>query len=155
MKVADIDGDLDGAGLRVGVAVSSFNAVFTEALLAGAMEGLEAAGVEEVTVLRVPGALELPVAALALARAGCDAVVAVGTVIKGDTDHYEVVVNKSASGLTQASLQTGIPVTNAVLTVHQIGQARERSRPGAGNKGREAAEAAVRAARSLASLRQT
>ncbi len=94
-----------------------------------------AVGVEEVTVLRVPGALELPVAALALARSGCHGVVAVGTVIKGDTDHYDVVVNESAAGLTAASLDTGIPVTNAVLAVHEAAHARERSFRGRATRG--------------------
>ena len=108
---------------------------------------------EEVTVLRVPGALELPVAALALARSGCHGVVAVGTVIKGDTDHYDVVVNESAAGLTAASLDTGIPVTNAVLAVHEAAHARERSLPGAGNKGFEAATAAVSMAAAFARAR--
>ncbi len=91
-------------------------------------------------------------AALALARSGCHGVVAVGTVIKGDTDHYDVVVNESAAGLTAASLNTGIPVTNAVLAVHEAAHARERSLPGAGNKGFEAATAAVSMAAAFAGL---
>ena len=78
--------------------------------------------------------------------------VAVGTVIKGDTDHYDVVVNQSAAGLTAASLDTGIPVTNAVLAVHEAAHARERSLPGAGNKGFEAATATVSMAAALAGL---
>jgi 6,7-dimethyl-8-ribityllumazine synthase len=152
MRVNEIDPEPDGAGLRIGIAVSTYNAVFTDGLLAGALDALEGAGVEEVTVLRVPGALELPVAALALARSGCQGVVAVGTVIKGDTDHYEVVVHESAAGLTAASLDTGVPVTNAVLAVHEAAHARERSTPGAGNKGFEAATAAVAMAAALRGL---
>ncbi len=152
MRVNEIDPEPDGAGLRIGVAVSTYNAVFTDGLLAGALAALEGSGVDEVTVLRVPGALELPVAALALARSGCHGVVAVGTVIKGDTDHYDVVVNESAAGLTAASLDTGIPVTNAVLAVHEAAHARERSLPGAGNKGFEAATAAVSMAAALRGL---
>lgn len=143
MRVNEVDPTPDGAGLHIGVAVSTYNAVFTDGLLGGALDALQGAGVDEVTVLRVPGALELPVAALALARSGCQGVVAVGTVIKGDTDHYEVVVNESAAGLTAASLDAGIPVANAVLAVHEAAHARERSMPGAGNKGFEAATAAV------------
>jgi 6,7-dimethyl-8-ribityllumazine synthase len=153
MRVSEIDPDPDGGDLHIGVAVSTYNAVFTDGLLAGALEALEGSGVNEVTVLRVPGALELPVAALALARAGCDGVVAVGTVIKGDTDHYEVVVHESAAGLTAASLEAGVPVTNAILAVHEAVHARERSMPGAGNKGYEAATAAVAMAGALRGLR--
>ncbi len=152
MRVNEVHPEPDGTGLHIGVAVSTYNAVFTDGLLAGALEALEGVGVDEVTVLRVPGALELPVAALALARAGCHGVVAIGTVIKGDTDHYDVVVHESAAGLTAASLDTGVPVTNAVLAVHEAVHARERSMLGAGNKGHEAATAAVVMAAALRGL---
>ena len=133
------------ADLTVGVAVASFNQMITDRLLAGALKSLEAAGVGKVTVLRVAGAWELPVAAAYLARTA-DAVVAIGAVIKGDTDHYDVIVAESASGLTRAALDAGKPVTNAVLAAHSLEQARDRSEPGPGNKGAEAAAAAVAAA---------
>ena len=87
--------------------------------------------------------LELPIAARALASDGCDAVVAIGTVIKGDTDHYEIVVRESSSGLTKVALDTGVPVANAILAVHEYEQALERAGTGMANKGFEAAEAAV------------
>ena len=100
--IRTIDGTGDGAGLRVGVAVASWNQTITDRLLDGAIGRLQKLGVEEVAVVRVPGALELPVAAKALAEAGSHAVIAVGTVIKGDTDHYDIVVRESAAGIAKA-----------------------------------------------------
>lgn len=95
----DIEGTLDGGGLKVGVVVASFNAFVTGGLLQGALAALAGAGVQDPLVLRVAGAFELPVAARALADAGCDAVVALGAVIKGETDHYEHVANQAIAGL--------------------------------------------------------
>ncbi|MFQ5966264.1 MAG: 6,7-dimethyl-8-ribityllumazine synthase [Acidimicrobiia bacterium] len=152
MNLREIAGDADGSGLHVGVAVSSFNAIVSDALLHGALEALESMGVEEVTVVRVPGALELPVTALHLAGKGCHAVVAVGAVIQGETDHYHHVATQTAAGIKGVSLSAGIPVTNGVLTVTALDHATERSRPGPANKGYEAAEAAVRAATALRDL---
>jgi 6,7-dimethyl-8-ribityllumazine synthase len=149
VEVRTVGEDLSGPR-RVGVAVAEFNAAITEPLLAGALEALERLGVAEVTVMRVPGALELPLAVRALAGRGCQAVVAVGAVIQGETDHYEMVWRQAARGLSEVSLTTGVPVGNAVLTVRDYRHAVERSSPGPGNKGAEAAEAAVRLARSLA-----
>jgi len=142
----EITPPLDGAGLRVAVAVSEFNEFVTSGLLAGALEALERAGVEDPTVVHVPGAFELPVVARALAAAGHDCVVALGAVIKGETDHYTLVAAEAARGLQQVAVTTGVPVTLGVLAATDARQARERSLPGAGNKGAEAAEAAVRAA---------
>lgn len=140
---------------RVGVAVSTFNQAITRPLLDGVLEELQRLDVPEATVLEVEGALELPVAALALARSGCRAVVAVGAVIQGETDHYEIVSRESARGLARVSLMCGVPVGNAVLAVRKYEHAVERSRPGPGNKGREAARAAVLAARRLAGLNES
>ena len=152
MNPRTIEGDHDGAGLAVGVAVALFNQRITEELLAGCLEELKRCGVQDVTVMRVPGAWELPLAAKALIGRGCQAVVAVGAIIKGETDHYEVIVQQSAAGLRQVSLETGVPVANAVLTVHDLTQALDRSVPGPGNKGAEAATAAVEMARALSGL---
>lgn len=146
--------DGDGRGLRVAVAVSMFNGPVTDGLLAGALEALEGAGVVDPTVVRVPGAFELPVVARALAEAGHDAVVALGAVILGETDHYEHVATQCAAGLRQVSVETGVPVSFGVLTVRQVDHARERSRPGADNKGAEAAEAAVMAANAIRAIRR-
>ncbi len=141
-----------GVPRRVGVAVATFNQPITEPLAAGALGVLHDLGVAEILVVEVPGALELPVAAAALAEAGCEAVVAVGAVIEGETDHYRVVADQSARGLMDVAVRHRIPVGNAVLTVREYAHAVERSRPGPGNKGAEAAEAAVATARTLAGL---
>ncbi|MFO7547275.1 MAG: 6,7-dimethyl-8-ribityllumazine synthase [Acidimicrobiia bacterium] len=138
---------------RAGVAAAEFNQAITEPLLRGALEALEEAGVVDVVVMRVPGALELPLAADALAESGCRLVVAVGAVIEGETDHYEVVARESARGLMDVAIRRGVPVGNAVLTVREYRHAVERAAPGPSNKGREAAEGAVLLARRLASLR--
>jgi len=146
-----IEGDLDGTGLHVGVAVATWNRSVTDRLLDGAVTRLEALGAE-VTVLRVPGALELPIAALGLANAGCDAVVAIGTIVQGDTDHYEIVVRESTAGIARVALDKAVPVTNAILAVNEFAHAVERAADGPSNKGFEAAEAAVRTAVALRSL---
>lgn len=151
--MAEIEGTFDGAGLKVGVAVASFNGFVTEGLLRGAVEALAGAGVDDPIILRVAGAFELPVAARALAEAGCDCVVALGAVIKGETDHYEHVATQAIAGLQQVAVQTGVPVALGVLTARKAEQARARSLPGPGNKGAEAAEAALRAAQALRRLR--
>ncbi len=139
--------------LRVAVAVATFNAPVTEGLLQGTLGYLADAGVPEPTVVRVPGSFELPVVCQALARQGYDAVVALGAVIKGDTDHYEHIASQAARGLMDVALESGVPVGFGVLTTRTSEHAVERSRPGPGNKGIEAAEAAVTAARVLRRLR--
>lgn len=148
-----VEGTKSGEGRHVGIAVASWNQAITDRLLEGATSRCEELGVSEVTILRVPGALELPVAAKALAETGCDAVVAIGTVIKGDTDHYEIVVRESTSGIGRVALETGVPVANAILAVHEYSHAVERSERGEANKGVEAVEAALATANALAGLR--
>ncbi len=142
----------DGAGLHIGLAVASWNQTITDRLLDGAESRCEELGVSEVTVLRVPGALELPLAAKALIDKGCDAVVAIGTIVRGDTDHYEIVVRESTSGITRVALDSGVPVTNAILAVHDYGDAVERSDQGDANKGVEAVDAAILTATAIARL---
>jgi len=149
----EVDGDLDGRDLKIGVAVASFNAFVTEGLLQGARAALAAAGVADPVVVRVAGSFELPVAARALVAAGCDAIVALGAVIKGETDHYDHVATQAIAGLQQVAVQTGVPVGLGVLTARKADQARARALAGPGNKGAEAAEAAVRAAVALRRLR--
>lgn len=144
-----IEGTLDGSNLHLGIVAARWNQAITDRLLEGAVARAEELGIAEVTVMRVPGALELPVAALALARSGCDAVVAIGTVVKGETDHYDIVVNESARGVNLASLETGVPVTNAILAVHDYSHAVDRAGIGEANKGYEAVDAAVQTANAL------
>jgi 6,7-dimethyl-8-ribityllumazine synthase len=136
----------DARGLRVAVVRSTFNAAVGEGLLEGARGALleMGAAAEAVTVVNVPGAFELPLAARAAAASGrFDAVVALGAVIRGVTDHYEHIAREAAAGLAAAARETGVPVGFGVLTVADEAQARARSAPGAGNKGAEAARAAV------------
>ncbi len=147
-----VEGDLDGSGLQVGVAVATWNRSVTDRLLDAAVARLEELDAV-ITVLRVPGALELPIAARALAEAGCDAVVAIGTIVRGDTDHYEIVVRESTAGIARVALDSGIPVANAILAVNEFAHAVERAGAGSANKGFEAAEAAVSTAVALRSLR--
>lgn len=143
------EGTTDGAGLHVGVAAARWNQAITDRLVEGATGRLEKLGVERVTVLHVPGALELPLAAQKLAEAGCDAVVAIGTVVKGETDHYDIVVRESARGISTVALSTGIPIANAILAVHDYDLAAARAGSGEANKGVEAVETAVRTANAI------
>ena len=140
----------DARGLRVILLRSTFNAAVVDGLLEGAREELRALGAREndLTVADVPGAFELPLAAAAAARSGrFDAIVALGAVIRGETDHYEHIAREAAAGLAAVARESGIPVGFGVLTVTEEAQARARSRPGPGNKGAEAARAAVATSR--------
>lgn len=147
-----IEGNLEGEGLHIGIAVASWNAVVTGRLLAGALRRCEESGVSQATVIQVPGALELAVTARALINAGCDAIVAIGTVVKGDTDHYDIVVRESTSSLSRLATDTGVPVAQAVLAVHNVKDALSRAGDGPDNKGYEAAEAAILTATALREL---
>jgi len=147
-----IEGALGGEGLHIGIAVASWNQAITDRLLEGALARCQELEVAQVTVARVPGALELPVIVKAMVEAGCAAVVAIGTVIKGETDHYEIVVRESSAGLGRVATDTGVPVANAILAVHDVTQAMDRSGQGLANKGREAVDAAVATASAIAEL---
>ncbi|KAA3636460.1 MAG: 6,7-dimethyl-8-ribityllumazine synthase [Armatimonadetes bacterium] len=139
-------------GLRVGVVTSQFNSSITRGLREGAVAWLEEADAGEILVIDAPGAFELPLIAQKLAETGYDAVVCLGAVIEGDTDHYEHVAGRTSEGLMRVQLDTGVPVAFGVLTVRNPEHAIERSTPGEHNKGREAAAAAVMAANILRSL---
>jgi len=147
--MTDITGATAGETLRIAVVVAEFNGAVTSGLLEGARRALGDAGIADPLVVEVPGAFELPVVAGRLARSGFDGVVALGAVIEGETDHYEHVATQSIAGLQQVAVATGVPIGLGVLTVRQADQAMERSRPGPGNKGAEAAEAVLRTARAL------
>lgn len=143
-------------GLRVALLRTRFNAAVVDGLTWGACAELKELGArpQDVDVIDVAGAFELPQAALAAARSGrYDAVVALGAVIKGDTDHYEHVAREAAAGLMRAGLDTLVPVAFGVLTVRKVEQALLRAQAGPDNKGAEAARAAVAQAALLASLR--
>jgi len=138
-------GDRDGSALRVGIVAASWHPEVTDALVAGARVALDAARVGETTTVRVPGSFELPVTALALARGGCDAVVALGVVVRGATPHFEYVCRAATDGLARVALDTGVPVGFGLLTCDDEQQARDRAGlPGSSqDKGAEAARAAV------------
>jgi 6,7-dimethyl-8-ribityllumazine synthase len=146
----------DGAGLRVLVLRSAFNAPVVAGLARGCVEELLGLGTtrSRIESLEVPGAFELPLAARVAAASGrYDAIVALGAVIKGDTDHYEHVARASISGLARVTLRSGVPVALGVLTVRKEAQALARARPGPDHKGAEAARAAVAMVHALRSLR--
>lgn len=145
-------------GLRVALLRSAFNRSVVEGLVEGARRALLEAGADAGALLELetPGAFELPLAAQAAARSGrFDAVVALGAVIRGETDHYEHIAREAAAGLAAVSRQTGVPVAFGVLTVGDEQQARARSAPGAANKGAEAARAAVAMVQLLRQLAPT
>jgi 6,7-dimethyl-8-ribityllumazine synthase len=135
---------------------SLFNPAVTDGLLAGARRALDEMGAapRRVAVYDLPGAFELPLAAQAAARSGrFDAVVALGAVIEGETDHYEHVARETASGLAAVARETGVPVAFGVLTVRKEEHAVRRAGPGPDNKGAEAARAAVMTAIALRAIR--
>ncbi|MBN8194402.1 6,7-dimethyl-8-ribityllumazine synthase [Bacillus sp. NTK074B] len=140
------EGNLVGSGLRVAIVVSRFNEFITSKLLGGAEDALKRHGVEEdsVSVTWVPGAFEIPMIAKKLARSGkYDAVITLGTVIRGATAHFEYVSGEVAKGVANLSLQEDVPVIFGVLTTDTIEQAIERAGTKAGNKGWEAAVSAI------------
>lgn len=142
---------LAGAGLRVGVVAASWHQAVMDGLLEGARTALNDAGVSEPEVVLVPGSFELPVAAMRLARDGCDAVVALGVVIRGGTPHFEYVCRAATDGLTRVALDTGVPIGFGVLTCDTEEQALDRSGLAGSreDKGREAVEAAISTALAL------
>jgi len=140
------EGDLKGVGKRFAVVLSRFNSFITERLLQGALDGLMRTGVNKknVHVVRVPGAFEIPSAARTLAESKkYDAIVCLGCVIRGDTAHYDVIVNEVTRGIGQSAQETGVPHAFGVLTCDTLEQAIDRAGLKMGNKGFEAALAAV------------
>jgi 6,7-dimethyl-8-ribityllumazine synthase len=137
---------LDGIGKRVALVCARFNDLIVNRLENGAKTALLRAGVaeEDIVSIKVPGALEIPIAMqAALATGKFDAAIALGVVLRGDTYHFEVVSNESSAGVMRVGLDSGRVVTNGILTVDTEAQADERSVDGPGNKGAEAAEAAL------------
>lgn len=150
--VREINPNLDGGALRVGVVMSRFNQDVGEGLLSGCCKELQRLGVAaaNITLATVPGALELPLVLMTMAKSGkFDALVALGAVIRGETYHFEIVSNESARGVTEVQLETGIPIANAVLTTENDDQALVRMV----QKGTEAAQAAVEMANLLKAVR--
>ena len=147
----------DARGLRLLVVRASFNTHVVDGLFAGAARALTEGGLAEgaLRVVEVPGAFELPLAAATAAASGhFDALIALGAVIRGDTDHYEHIAREAAAGLAAVARETGVPVAFGVLTVQDEAQALARSAPGPDNKGAEAARAAVAMVHVLRALKR-
>jgi 6,7-dimethyl-8-ribityllumazine synthase len=145
-KPVALEGDLSAAGMKFAIVVSRWNAVVTDRLLEGALDALLRSGADrsDVEVIRVPGAWEIPAAARACANAGrADAIVTLGCLLRGETAHYEAIYNEVARGIGQSQQETGIPHSFGVLTCETLEQALNRAGIKAGNKGFEAASAAI------------
>ena len=151
-KYREIQGELTAAGLRFAVVVSRFNAFVTDRLLEGALDALNRAGAGEgcVDVVRVPGAFEIPVVSKHLAGSGrYDAIICLGTVMRGDTTHFEHISTEASKGVAAAALESGIPMSFGILTVENLEQAVDRAGLKSGNKGFEAAMTAIEMANLL------
>ena len=149
--IEKIEPDLNGAGLRIGIVVGRFNREVGAGLLAACSDALNKQGVRatDVRVVTVPGALEVPLALQKMANSGhFDALVALGAVIRGETYHFEVVANESASGITTVALDTGMPVANGILTTNDEEQALAR----VAQKGEDCALAAIEMANLMKKL---
>ncbi|MDR6123846.1 6,7-dimethyl-8-ribityllumazine synthase [Bacillus sp. SLBN-46] len=151
------EGNLVGSGLKVGIVVGRFNEFITSKLLGGAQDALKRHGVEEanVDIAWVPGAFEIPLIAQKMANSKkYDAVITLGTVIRGSTPHFDYVCNEAAKGVSATALTSGIPVIFGVLTTDSIEQAIERAGTKAGNKGWDAAVSAIEMANLCRNIEQ-
>ncbi|MEF2230382.1 MAG: 6,7-dimethyl-8-ribityllumazine synthase [Pseudodesulfovibrio sp.] len=155
MSVKTIEGQLNAKGLKVALVAARFNDFIVDRLISGAVDYLVRHGGSEddLTLVRLPGAFELPVAALKLARSGnYDGVVVLGAVIRGATPHFDYVCNECAKGVAQVSMETGVPMGFGLLTCDTLDQAIERAGSKGGNKGVEAASAMLETIRVLEQL---
>ncbi|MBD3332590.1 6,7-dimethyl-8-ribityllumazine synthase [candidate division GN15 bacterium] len=146
MNYKRFEGRLDASGVSIGIVVSRFNNFFTEKLLEGAIDCLVRHGgsAENISVAWVPGAFEVPYAAQKMASSGdYNAVICLGAVVRGDTPHFNYIANESAKGIAKLGMDSGIPVIYGLVTADTLEQAVERSGTKAGNKGWDAAEAAI------------
>jgi len=154
--LATFEGRTSGEGLSIAIVVSRFNELVTRALLSGAQDGLASHGVEpeEVDVAWVPGSFEIPLTARKLAESGrYQAIVCVGAVIRGETPHFDQVANQASSGIARVALDTGVPVIFGIITADTLEQALERAGGKMGNKGYDAAVAAIEMANLMRGLR--
>ncbi|WP_018865211.1 6,7-dimethyl-8-ribityllumazine synthase [Thioalkalivibrio sp. ARh3] len=146
-EIETLEGEFtDAANHRYGLLLARFNSLIVERLLEGAVDTLKRHGVDEknLTIARVPGAYELPLAAQTMARSGrYDAVIALGCVIRGSTPHFDYVAGEAAKGLAQVQMAEDLPISFGVLTTDSIEQAIERAGTKAGNKGADAAMGAI------------
>ncbi|XPV76783.1 MAG: 6,7-dimethyl-8-ribityllumazine synthase [Desulfovibrio sp.] len=152
MHIKTIEAQLEGKGLKIALVAARFNDFIVDRLTSGAADYLVRHGVqkEDLTLIKIPGAFEMPTVVKKLAESGeYNAIVCLGAVIRGATPHFDFVCNECAKGIAHISLDTGLPITFGVLTCDSIDQAIERAGSKAGNKGVEAASAALETARVL------
>ena len=144
-----LEGDMDASGLKVGIIVSRFNNFITEHLLSGAINELKSHGVDEneIEVIRVPGAFEIPMAAKKICSRGKDVIICLGAVIRGGTPHFDYVASETARGVASVAMDSDIPIMFGVLTTDNLEQAKSRSGGKSGNKGAETALAAIEMAK--------
>ena len=148
--------DMNGNGLKIAIVSARFNEIVTRQLMLGAVETLDRYGVDDddISIAWVPGSFELPVVAKAFAESGkYDAIICLGAVIRGETDHYNMVANQSASGIASVGRETGVPTIFGVLTTENMDQAINRSGGKSGNLGSNSAVAAVETALLIKSIR--
>lgn len=148
--IHEIEPNLAGTGMRIGIVMARFNKEIGEGLLSGCCQELRRLGVSATVLVTVPGALEVPLTLQTMAQSGrFDALIALGCVIRGETYHFEIVANESARGVTDVQLATGIPIANAILTTENDSQAEVRMH----QKGMEAAQCAVEMANLLKAVK--
>lgn len=155
LHIKTIEGRLSAQGLRIAIVASRFNDIIVDRLIGGAVDYLGRHGLERenMTLVRIPGAFELPLVCRKLAKSGgYDGIVALGAVIRGATPHFDFVANEATKGLAQISLETGVPIGFGLLTTENIEQAVERAGSKAGNKGVDAAAAMLETVRVLEQL---
>ncbi len=153
-----IEGELSAKGLKFGIVVSRFNDFITSRLLGGALDALQRSGAagDDIVVVRVPGAREVPLVAKLMAESKkYDAVICLGAVIRGSTPHFDYVAAESSKGVAEIGLKTGLPVIYGILTTDTIEQAVERAGTKAGNRGYDAAIAAIEMVSVLKQLKQS
>ncbi len=154
--IRTLEGKLDAKGLSIALVASRYNDFVTSRLIEGALDCLVRHGAKaaDITLIRVPGAFELPLAARRAAKGGkVSAVVCLGTLIRGETPHFDYIAAEAAKGIAQVSLETGVPVAFGVVTADTLEQAIDRAGTKAGNKGFEAALSAIEMANLLTVLR--
>jgi len=155
MSITTIEGQLSAKGLKIAIVAARFNDFIVDRLISGATDYLLRHGgsEEDLTLIRLPGAFEMPIAAQKLAKSGkYDGVVVLGAVIRGATPHFDYVCNECAKGVAQASMESGVPMGFGLLTCDSLDQAIERAGSKAGNKGVEATSALVETIRVLEQL---
>ncbi len=141
-----LEGELDGSGLKIGIVLARFNSLVTDKLLSGAKDKLTRLGVnpDQVIVVYVPGAFEIPRGVKKMASLGeVDGIIALGAVIRGETPHFEYIANQASKGLANLNLDSETPITFGLITADTLEQAMDRSGAKQGNKGNEAAESLI------------